>query len=112
MANILWRAAVTTHRYLGILIGLLMVVWFVSGIVMMYVPFPRTADTERLRFQTPIPWQSCCRYGTIPDQAQVIRVQVENHLGVPALRLRAPGQLDSLFDLTQGARIPIDADTA
>jgi|ERR1700722_18332587 hypothetical protein len=112
MANILWRAAVITHRYLGVAIGLLMVMWFVSGIVMMYVPFPRTADTERLRFQAPVPWQLCCRYGTLSDQAQVIRAQVENHLGVPALRLRAPGQPDLLFDLAQGARIPIDADAA
>jgi uncharacterized iron-regulated membrane protein len=112
MTNILWRATVITHRYLGIAIGLLMVMWFASGIVMMYVPFPRVADTERLRFQPPIAWQSCCQFGTLSDQAQVTRVQVENHLGAPALRLRAPGQLDSLYDLGQGARVPIDADTA
>src|SRR5262249_35540094 len=36
----------------------------------------------------------------------------ENHLGAPALRLRAPGQLDSLIDLAQGARVPIDAEVA
>ena len=112
MASILWRATVILHRYLGIAIGLLMVMWFVSGIVMMYVPFPRVADTARLGFQLPIPWESCCQHGTLSDQAQITRVQVENHLGVPALRLRAPGQLDSLFDLAQGARVPIDADTA
>lgn len=53
MAGILWRAAVILHRYLGIAIGLLMVMWFVSGIVMMYVPFTRVADTDRLRFQAP-----------------------------------------------------------
>src|SRR5439155_21877252 len=45
-------------------------------------------------------------------QAQVIRAQVENHLGAPAMRLRALGQLDSLVDLAAGARVPIDADTA
>jgi hypothetical protein len=112
MTNILWRATVFTHRYLGVAIGLLMVMWFVSGIVMMYVPFPRVADVERLRFQAPISWQACCNYGTLSDQAQVTRVQVENHLGAPALRLRAPGQLDSLYDLAVGARVPIDADTA
>jgi uncharacterized iron-regulated membrane protein len=112
MANFLWRATVILHRYLGIAIGLLMVMWFVSGIVMMYVPYSRVQEKERLHFQPPISWQACCQYGTLADQAQITRVQVENHLGTPALRLRAPGQLDSLFDLAQGARVPIDADTA
>jgi uncharacterized iron-regulated membrane protein len=112
MGGILWRTAVILHRYLGIAIGLLMVMWFVSGIVMMYVPFTQVADAERLRFQPPISWQLCCRYGGLSDEATVIRAQVENHLGAPAMRLRIPGQLDSLFDLTQGARVPIDADVA
>ena len=112
MGGILWRTAVILHRYLGVAIGLLMVMWFVSGIVMMYVPFTQVADTERLRFQPPISWQFCCRYGGLSDEATVIRAQVENHLGAPAMRLRIPGQPDSLFDLAQGARVPIDADVA
>src|SRR4051812_41715398 len=112
MADILWRATVILHRYLGIAIGLLMVMWFVSGIVMIYVPFTRVADTERLRFQPPISWQLCCQYGGLSDQAQITRAQVEDHLGVPALRLRIPGQQDSLFDLAHGARLPIGADVA
>src|SRR5437588_12371881 len=112
MTNILWRATVITHRYLGVAMGLLMVMWFVSGIVMMYVPFPQVKETERLRFLPPISWQVCCQYGTLSDQAQILRLQVESHLGAPALRLRALGQLDSLYDLAHGARVPIDADTA
>src|SRR5262245_15422219 len=112
MAGILWRSTVVLHRYLGIAIGLLMVMWFISGLVMMYVPFPRVADTERMRFQPPISWQACCQYGTLSDRTQVTRAQVENHLGVPAVRLRAIGQMDSLFDLSQGATVPIDPDAA
>jgi uncharacterized iron-regulated membrane protein len=56
MANGLWRALVILHRYLGIAIGLLMAVWFVSGIVMMYVGFPRLTEAERVRALAPIPW--------------------------------------------------------
>jgi uncharacterized iron-regulated membrane protein len=112
MAGILWRMAVILHRYLGIAIGLLMVMWFVSGIVMMYVPFTQVADTERLRFQAPISWHLCCQYGSLSDEAQITRAQMENHLGVPAMRLRMLGQLDSLFDLAQGTRVAIDADVA
>src|SRR5262245_33116731 len=112
MAGILWRTAVILHRYLGIAIGLLMVMWFVSGIVMMYVPFTRAADNERLRFQPPISWQLCCRYDGLSDEAQITRAQIENHLGAPAMRLRMLGQLDSLFDLAKGARVPIDGNVA
>jgi hypothetical protein len=89
-----------------------MVMWFVSGIVMMYVPFPRVQETERLRFQPPISWQTCCQFGTRDNDVQIARAQVENHLGAPALRLRAPGQRDSLYDLGNGARVPIEADIA
>jgi uncharacterized iron-regulated membrane protein len=112
MTTILWRATVITHRYLGVAIGLLMVMWFVSGIVMMYVPFPQVKETERLRFLPPISWQACCQYGSRADDIQIARVQVENHLGVPAMRVRAPGQLDSLYDLTKYEHIPINADIA
>jgi uncharacterized iron-regulated membrane protein len=112
MAGIIWRAMVILHRYAGIAVGLLMVVWFVSGIVMMYVPYSPSHEAERLRTQPPISWQSCCRYGPLADDAPIIRAQLEDHLGTPALRLRVPGRPDFLFDLANGARVPIDADTA
>src|SRR5215471_11367017 len=99
MTGGIWRATVILHRYLGIGIGLLMVMWFVSGIVMMYVPYSQVQEAQRLRMQPPIPWVSCCNYGALVDDAQITRAQVEDHLGAPALRLRAPGQPDFLFDL-------------
>jgi uncharacterized iron-regulated membrane protein len=107
-----WRAAVLAHRYLGIAVGLLMVMWFASGLVMMYVPYPQVAGAERLRFQEPIAWAACCKFGTLADQAEIVRVQLENHLGVPAARVRVRGQADSLLDLSLGARVPIGEDTA
>jgi uncharacterized iron-regulated membrane protein len=112
MANGIWRAMVILHRYLGIAIGLLMVMWFISGIVMMYVPYSRVQEAERLYMQAPISWQLCCNFGSLIDDAQIARAQVEDHLGTPALRLRVPGQSDFLLDFARGARIRIDAETA
>jgi PepSY-associated TM region len=112
MAALLSRATVIVHRYLGIAIGLLMVMWFISGIVMMYVPYTRVREAERLHIQPPISWQSCCNYGGLSDDVRVTRAQVEDHLGAPALRPRLPGQPDFLFDLSSGTKVPIDADTA
>jgi hypothetical protein len=37
-----------THRWVGIGVCLLMVMWFVSGVVMMYVGYPKLSTSERL----------------------------------------------------------------
>jgi hypothetical protein len=44
--NLIWQTLVVLHRYLGVAVGLLMVMWFVSGTVMMYVGPPRVTDEE------------------------------------------------------------------
>ena len=113
MAVGLWRALVVLHRYLGIAVGLLMALWFVSGIVMMYVGFPRLTEAERLRAVSPVPWQACCRFGDLlPDDQPILRAQVENHLGEPALRLRRIGARDGLVDLARGTFVTVDAEAA
>ncbi|MBO9636902.1 MAG: PepSY domain-containing protein [Siphonobacter aquaeclarae] len=42
------KAILLTHRYLGVVLCLLFVIWFLSGFVMMYVPFPTMKHQERL----------------------------------------------------------------
>ena len=42
------RVLVYTHRWLGIAAGLLFIVWFLSGIVMMYARMPALDPIERL----------------------------------------------------------------
>src|SRR5260370_17622274 len=101
MTNFLWRAMVIFHRYLGIAVGILMLLWFASGIVMMYVGFPRLTEQERVSALAPIPWQACCRVadGLIPDGLQFYRVQIETLLAVPLLRLRLPSRPSALIIL-------------
>jgi hypothetical protein len=55
---------VRIHRYLGIATGPSMVMWCLSGAVMMYVPYPRLAEQQRLRALPPISWSGCCAFGT------------------------------------------------
>jgi hypothetical protein len=43
------RAIVLTHRWLGIALGLLLLVWFATGIVMMYARMPGLDPADRLR---------------------------------------------------------------
>ena len=42
------RILIYTHRWLGIAIGVLFIIWFVSGIVMMYARMPALDPIERL----------------------------------------------------------------
>src|SRR5262249_5461350 len=114
MAHGLWRALVVLHRYLGVAVGLLMALWFVSGIVMMYVGFPRLTEAERLHLKSPVPWQACCQFGDVllPDDQPILRAQVEHHLGEPALRLRRIGARDALVDLARGTFVAVDAEAA
>lgn len=44
------------HRWLGIAACLLFLPWFLSGIVMMYVPYPSLTNAERLAGLVPIDW--------------------------------------------------------
>ena len=52
----MFRAIVFVHRYVGIAIGLLMAVWCLSGVVMMYVPYPRLTEEKRVAALPAIHW--------------------------------------------------------
>ena len=54
LRNLIWQTLVVLHRYLGVTVGLLMVIWFASGIVMMYAGLPPITDEERARTLEPI----------------------------------------------------------
>lgn len=44
-----WRTfLIYTHRWTGIFFGIVFVVWFISGVAMMYVGMPRLSERERL----------------------------------------------------------------
>lgn len=47
-------AIVLSHRWLGIAFGLLFAMWFASGIVMHFVPFPSLSEAERFAGLTPV----------------------------------------------------------
>ncbi len=45
-----------THRWIGIVSCLLFAMWFASGLVMIYVPYPSLSLAERVAGQAPIDW--------------------------------------------------------
>jgi uncharacterized iron-regulated membrane protein len=111
MRSLLWRGTVITHRYLGVAIGLLMFVWFFSGIVMMYVNFPSLDRDERIRSLSPIDWQACCSLAAQPygDDQPVRSVEIQSVSGEPAMKLRPEGQPQSVSSLgAAGASLELD----
>src|SRR3984893_11597821 len=100
MTSFLWRATVITHRYLGVAVGLLMLAWFASGVVMMYVAYPELTDRDRLASLAPIPWEACCLIYSqnFADDDPIRAVQIQTLAGEPVLRIRPegrPGRLSS-----------------
>ena len=94
------------HRYLGIALGVLMVMWCVSGIVMIYVPYPALVDDDRLRGLEPLSASECCALvgKDFPtDDTPLRSFHVEMLGGHPVLRLAGPRLRN--YDLTTGAAI-------
>lgn len=107
----IWRVIVLLHRYLGVAIGALMLMWFASGIVMLYVPYPTLPEQERMATLDPIAWRGCCTVGAgVLDSAQPIeRAEVESVGGIAAVRLApraGPPLLASLDTAEPG--VPLD----
>ena len=54
------------HRWLGVTTCLLSVMWFLSGLVMLYVPFPAWSDEQRIETLPPIAGDAV---KVLPDEA-------------------------------------------
>src|SRR5438477_12261725 len=127
MAAVLWRATVTVHRYLGIAVGALMLMWFVSGMVMIYVPYPQISATQHLKSLAVIPLNQCCtprlrraeaasaaQAGSIKltDDEPVLSVQIETVVGAPVIRTRPDGRPPLYARLSDGSPLHLDSANA
>jgi len=54
------RGIFLIHRWLGIVVCLVMLLWFVSGVVMMYVGYPKLTSAERLARLPDLDSRRCC----------------------------------------------------
>src|SRR5271167_4261618 len=95
------------HRYLGIAVGALMVMWCASGVVMMYVSYPALDANVRVKNLAPIEWHGCCKISAalLADSSPIDDAQIEMLAGRPVLFLSDQTQF-RLIDLLTGA--PID----
>jgi PepSY-associated TM region len=105
------RLILLLHRYLGIAVGALMVMWCLSGIVMMYVSYPALGEGMRLEHLQPIAWRDCCKVAeALRADFSLKHIWIEMLDGRPVL---FAGEESRPIDLTTGARVEeISADQA
>jgi hypothetical protein len=101
------RLLFLTHRYLGIALGLLMVLWCVTGIVMMYVPYPAAVERDmRLAALAPLSSVPCCvmegEYFPADDTA-IRSFEIEALNGRAVLTATNTGGRIYMLDITAGA---------
>ncbi|WP_034387345.1 PepSY domain-containing protein [Comamonas composti] len=92
------------HRWLGIGLCVFFVAWFVSGMVMLYVGYPKLSESERLAHLPPLPHEAAL---LPPSRALALA-------GVPGplkdLRLHAGNGRPSYFATPTGGRVAIAVD--
>ena len=108
------RWLILGHRWLGIGTALLFVLWIGSGLVMLYVPFPRLGEAERVARLTPLDWERVKRG---PDAALALAeasgLALEMRGAVPVYRIAAPDGLRLTVSAETGERLgPITAHEA
>lgn len=94
-----------THRYTGIGTGLVVLLWCLSGVVMMYFPFPTISSEERLAGSSTIDIDTCCNPSLLRSQDAVIAVEafvVEMWNESPVMRATLTSGEVVLFSLRDG----------
>ncbi|MET0271327.1 MAG: hypothetical protein ABW173_12955 [Sphingomonas sp.] len=105
------------HRWTGIALCLLFSVWFVSGVVMMYVPFPSFRAEERVATAAPIDWtrvrvgpgEALARLGggVFPEEMRLAMTG-----GEPVYRITGDGGREAVSARTGARAGPVDAAAA
>jgi hypothetical protein len=106
------RVLVYTHRWLGILSGVLFVLWFASGIVMMYARMPELGAAERLARLVEI---NPAFIRVVPPAAadgDITRLAIATLEGRPIFRVTSRAGSALSFADTGDAVPPVDAEQA
>ncbi len=105
------RTLVYTHRWLGIALGLLFVVWFVSGVIMIYARMPELDPAERLARLASINFAAVrIAPGTVAGAAT--RFTLTTFDRRPVYRVTAGAQRTTIFADTGEVLAPLTADHA
>lgn len=117
------KSLIFLHKWLGVALALLFLMWFVSGIVLYFVPFPNLTQVERLAGLPPLHFhQGCCMTAEQASARAGLKFSdarlgmhgdkpVWRLLGKPAHDAQAPSQWRAV-DAERGHVVPTLSDAA
>ncbi len=105
------RTLVYTHRWLGIALGVVFVLWFASGLVMIYARMPELDPAERLAALSPIDF-SAVRVAPGAAGADATRFTLTTFGGRPVYRIVADGVQRTVFADTGEVLAPLTSEEA
>ncbi|MFV0454379.1 MAG: PepSY domain-containing protein [Pseudomonas sp.] len=92
------------HRWLGIGLCLFMALWFVSGMVMLFVGYPKLTPVEHLAHLPELPRGNCC-----VSLGQALGASGRSDAPLAARLSSVAGAPRYLFEYAGGTRIAVDA---
>ena len=99
------------HRWMGVTLGLLMLLWCLTGVVMIWQPYPSTTLGDRdyrVEGLAPIRAPDVATLPDLPAGAKLQAARIEMLLGRPVIALswsEGKEARGGLYDLASGARI-------
>lgn len=101
------------HRWLGILVGLLMTTWCLSGFVMMYSPYPGLEPQEQLRGLAPLQLSADINWSQaeLADDMLLSSARLEQMGNQPVLRATLAAEPDPSTPQRRAQPITIDLAT-
>ncbi|MGE8497900.1 MAG: PepSY domain-containing protein [Pseudomonas sp.] len=101
------------HRWLGIALCLVMALWFVSGVVMLYVGYPKLTPSERLRHLPLLPADCCTALDAAQQAGALSSLRLTSIAGQAHYVLTfATGERRVLNAASGKAAQPVDAERA
>lgn len=77
----MFNTLIFLHRWLGIFIGLVMLLWCISGFVMMYVQYPELNERQSRQFLSVLNLDRCCK---LPD-SENMQVETVDYFSIEML---------------------------
>ncbi|MBT9495429.1 MAG: PepSY domain-containing protein [Paucibacter sp.] len=99
----MWRYFHLIHRWAGISLGLLVLLWLLSGLVMLFVARPELSGAERQRSLAPLQASAVLK---LPGSADGLRLQQQ--LGRPVFLLQTGKVVQAVDGLSGQPRAPLD----
>jgi uncharacterized iron-regulated membrane protein len=98
------------HRWIGIASCLLFAMWFISGLVMIYVPYPSLSPTEKLAGAQAIDWAAVNVQPPIPGGQLPQQLSLEMRDSLPVWRTETwDGTRDTIAAARGSLLPPVDA---